>query len=489
MVFGGIIAAIFGGNARVINLFQIEKSMFENLTDRLSHTLRSITGKARLSEDNIKDALRDVRKALLEADVALPVVKAFIDQVRSRALGAQISKALNPGQQFLKIVEAELIATMGQANERLNLAQQPPAIVLMAGLQGAGKTTSVAKLAKYLKEREKKKVLVVSADVYRPAAIQQLQTLAGEVEAEFFPSTTEQKPVDIARAAIDHAKRQFFDVVIVDTAGRLHIDEELMTEIKDVHAAIKPVETLFVIDAMIGQDAVNTAKAFNDALPLTGVILTKADGDARGGAALSVRHITGKPIKFLGMGEKVEALEPFHPERVASRILGMGDVMSLIEQAERTIDKEKADKLIKKVTKGQKFDLEDLRDQLLQMQNMGGLTSMLDKLPGMGNISQLAQTANMNKQFKTMEAIINSMTPEERRNPDDLSGSRKRRITMGSGTQVQDLNRLLKQHKQMAKMMGKMKGGGMAKMMRGIGGAMSGMGGLPGGMGGLPPKR
>jgi len=463
--------------------------MFENLTDRLSHTFRSITGKARLSEDNIKDALRDVRKALLEADVALPVVKSFIDTVRSRALGAQISKALNPGQQFLKIVENELIATMGQANERLNLAQQPPAIVLMAGLQGAGKTTSVAKLSKYLKEREKKKVLVVSADVYRPAAIKQLETLAAEVGVEFFPSNLEQKPVDIARAAIDHAKRQFFDVLIVDTAGRLHIDEDLMTEIKDLHAAINPVETLFVIDAMIGQDAVNTAKAFNDALPLTGVILTKADGDARGGAALSVRHITGKPIKFLGMGEKVDALEPFHPERVASRILGMGDVMSLIEQAERSIDKEKADKLIKKVTKGQKFDLEDLRDQLQQMQSMGGLTSMLDKLPGMGNIAQVAQSANMGKQFKTMEAIIGSMTPEERRNPDDLSGSRKRRITLGSGTQIQDLNRLLKQHKQMAKMMGKMKGGGMAKMMRGIGGAMGGLGGLPGGMGGLPPKR
>ena len=466
--------------------------MFENLTDRLSHTFRSITGKARLSEDNIKDALRDVRKALLEADVALPVVKAFIDTVRSRALGAQISKALNPGQQFLKIVENELIATMGQANERLNLAQQPPAIVLMAGLQGAGKTTSVAKLAKFLKEREKKKVLVVSADVYRPAAIKQLETLAAEVGVEFFPSNLDQKPVDIARAAIDHAKRQFFDVLIVDTAGRLHIDEALMGEIRDLHAAINPVETLFVIDAMIGQDAVNTAKAFNDALPLTGVILTKADGDARGGAALSVRHITGKPIKFLGMGEKVDALEPFHPERIASRILGMGDVMSLIEQAERTIDKEKADKLIKKVTKGQKFDLEDLRDQLQQMQNMGGLTSMLDKLPGMGNIAQLAQNANMGKQFKTMDAIISSMTPEERRNPDDLSGSRKRRITLGSGTQIQDLNRLLKQHKQMAKMMGKMKGGGMAKMMRGIGGAMgnlAGAGGLPGGMGGSPPKR
>jgi signal recognition particle subunit SRP54 len=458
--------------------------MFENLTDRLSHSLRAITGKARLSEDNIKDTLREVRKALLEADVALPVVKAFIDQVRSRALGQQIAKALNPGQQFIKIVENELISVMGSANEGLKLAVQPPAVILMAGLQGAGKTTSVAKLARYLKEREKKKVLVVSADIYRPAAIQQLQTLAQEVDVEFFPSTAEQRPVDIARGAIDHAKRKFLDVVIVDTAGRLHIDNELMTEIQDVHAAIKPAETLFVIDAMIGQDAVNTAKAFNDALPLTGVILTKADGDARGGAALSVRHVTGKPIKFLGMGEKVDALEPFHPERIASRILGMGDVLSLIEQAERSIDKEKADKLVKKVTKGQKFDLEDLRDQLQQMQNMGGLTSMLDKLPGMGNVAQMAQQSNMGKQFKVMEAIINSMTPEERRNPEDLNGSRKRRITQGSGTQIQDLNRLLKQYKQMAKMMQKMKGGGMSKMMRGLGGMMPG--GMPPG-GGLPP--
>lgn len=458
--------------------------MFENLTDRLSHTLRTITGKARLTEDNIKDTLREVRKALLEADVALPVVKAFIDQVRSRALGQQIGKALNPGQQFIKIVENELISVMGSANEGLKLAVQPPAVILMAGLQGAGKTTSVAKLARYLKEREKKKVLVVSADIYRPAAIQQLQTLAQEVEVEFFPSTAEQRPVDIARGAIDHAKRQFIDVVIVDTAGRLHIDNELMEEIQNLHGAINPAETLFVIDAMIGQDAVNTAKAFNEALPLTGVILTKADGDARGGAALSVRHVTGKPIKFLGMGEKVDALEPFHPERIASRILGMGDVLSLIEQAERSIDKEKADKLVKKVTKGQKFDLEDLRDQLQQMQNMGGLTSMLDKLPGMGNVAQMAQQSNMTKQFKVMEAIINSMTPDERRNPEDLNGSRKRRITQGSGTQIQDLNRLLKQYKQMAKMMQKMKGGGMAKMMRGLGGMMPG--GMPPG-GGLPP--
>lgn len=465
--------------------------MFDNLSDRLSHSLKSITGKARLTDDNIKSTLREVRKALLEADVALPVVKTFVDRVRSKAIGSQVAKSLNPGQQFLKIVETELIDVMGAANESLNLAAQPPAVVLMAGLQGAGKTTSVAKLARFLREREKKKVLVVSADIYRPAAIQQLETLAGEVEVEFFPSTTEQKPVDIATAAIDHAKKQFIDAVIVDTAGRLHIDDTLMEEIQGLHAAINPVETLFVIDAMIGQDAVNTAKAFNEALPLTGVILTKADGDARGGAALSVRQVTGKPIKFIGVGEKVDALEPFHPDRIASRILGMGDVMSLIEQAEQKIDKAKAEKLVKKVQKGQKFDLEDLKEQFQQMKNMGGMGSMLDKLPGMGNVSQMVDENAMGKQFGQMEAIINSMTPAERRNPDLLNGSRKRRIIAGSGTQMQDLNRLLKQHKQMAKMMKKMKGGGMAKMMRGLGGMMGGGGGMPpGGMppgGGLPP--
>ena len=461
--------------------------MFDNLQDRLTESLRSITGKSRITDDNIQKTLREVRKALLEADVALPVVKDFIGQVRSTALGQQISKALNPGQQFLKIVESELVKLMGEANESLNLAAQPPAVILMAGLQGAGKTTSVAKLARFLKESQKKKVLVVSADIYRPAAIAQLETLAGEVDVGFFPSTVEQKPIDIANGAIDHAKKQFFDVVIVDTAGRLHIDETLMEEIQGLHAAINPVETLFVIDAMIGQDAVNTAKAFNDALPLTGVILTKADGDARGGAALSVRHVTGKPIKFLGVGEKVDALEPFHPERIASRILGMGDVMSLIEEAEKKVDKVKAEKLVKKVQKGQKFDLEDLRDQLQQMANMGGMSSMLEKLPGMGNMAQMAEQSNVTSQFKQMEALISSMTPEERKNPDVLNGSRKRRITAGSGTDIQDLNRLLKQHKQMAKMMKKMKGGGMAKMMRGLGGMMGGGGGgMPPG-GGLPP--
>lgn len=455
--------------------------MFENLSERLTRSLKKITGKARLNHDNIQETLREVRKALLEADVALPVVKDFINLVRKRAIGQEVSLALNPGQQFLKIVQSELTDLMGSANEGLNLAQQPPAVVLMAGLQGAGKTTSVAKLARFLKETEKKKVMVVSADVYRPAAIAQLQTLSLDIDVDFFPSSSEQKPADIAKAALAQAKKIHADVLIVDTAGRLHIDTDLMDEIQQLHKTLDPIETLFVIDAMIGQDAVNTAKAFNDALPLTGVILTKADGDARGGAALSVRHVTGKPIKFLGMGEKIEALEPFHPDRMASRILGMGDLLSLIEDVEKNIDKAKADKLVKKVQSGKKFDLEDLRDQLQQMQNMGGMTSMLEKLPGMGNMAQMAEQANMGKQFKRMEVIIDSMTPAERRNPDVLNGSRKRRITMGSGTDIQDLNRLLKQHKQMSKMMKKMKGGGMQKMMRGMGGM------LPGGGGGMPP--
>lgn len=460
--------------------------MFENLTERLSSTLRSITGQAKLTEDNIKETLREVRMALLEADVALPVVKDFVEAVKTRAVGQEVSKSLSPGQQFVKIVNSELENVMGQANESLNLATQPPAVILMAGLQGAGKTTSVAKLARYLQEQEKKKVMVVSADVYRPAAIKQLETLAGEVGALFFPSTIEQKPVDIANAAIAEAKLQFADVLIVDTAGRLHIDEDMMGEIKDLHAAITPIETLFVVDAMTGQDAANTAKAFNDALPLTGVILTKADADSRGGAALSVRHITGKPIKFMGVGEKTTALDPFHPDRIASRILGMGDVLSLIEEAEQKLDKKKAEKLVKKIKKGKKFDLEDLRDQLQQMNNMGGMAGMLDKLPGMGNMAQMAQSQIDNKMFVKMEALIASMTPAERRNPDILNGSRKRRITQGSGTEIQDLNRLIKQHKQMAKMMKKMSGkGGMAKMMRGMGGMMPP--GMGGGGGGMPP--
>lgn len=459
--------------------------MFDNLQNRLSRTMKKVTGKNRLTDANIQDALRDVRKALLEADVALPVVKAFIESVRKRALGSEVSAALNPGQQFIKIVESELVTMMGEENASLNLAAKPPAVILMAGLQGAGKTTSVAKLARFLKEREKKKVVVVSADVYRPAAIKQLETLAGEVEVGFFPSSSDQKPVDIATNAISHARKSYADVVIIDTAGRLHIDDALMDEIREIQKAVDPVETLFVIDSMIGQDAVNTARAFDEALPLTGVILTKADGDARGGAALSVRHVTGKPIKFMGVGEKSDALEPFYPDRVASRILGMGDVLSLIEEAERKIDKGKAEKLVKKVVKGQKFDLTDLKEQLQQMQNMGGMSSMLEKLPGMGNIAQMAEQSNMTGQFKVMEVIIDSMTPAERANPDILNGSRKRRITTGSGTSIQDLNRLLKQHKQMAKMMKKMKGDGMAKMMRGLGGMMGGGGGMP--PGGSPP--
>ncbi len=454
--------------------------MFQNLTDRLSQTLKNISGKGRLTEDNIKETLREVRMALLEADVALPVVKDFVANVKNRALGAEVSKSLQPGQMFIKIVQNELEQAMGDGNEGLNLAATPPAVIMMAGLQGAGKTTSVGKLSKYLTEREKKKVLVVSADVYRPAAIKQLQTLSEEVGVECYPSTIMQKPVDIVNAAIEHAKRQFFDVLLVDTAGRLAVDEKMMQEIKDLHQAVNPVETLFVVDAMTGQDAANTAKAFNEALPLTGVILTKADGDARGGAALSVKHITGKPIKFLGMGEKVDALEPFHPQRIASRILGMGDVLSLIEEVERKVDKKSAERVAKKIQKGQGFDLQDFKEQLEQMRNMGGMMSLMDKLPGMGNMSSKIKDQANDKQFVQMEAIINSMTPGERTRPDVIKGSRKRRIASGSGTQIQDVNRLLKQFTQMQKMMKKMGGGNMKKMMRGMGGMMGG--GMPGGM-------
>ncbi len=459
--------------------------MFESLSDRLSQSLRGISGKARLSEENIQDTLREVRMALLEADVALPVVKDFVEAIKQRALGQEVMKSLSPGQAFLRIVQNELETVMGAANEGLDLAVKPPAVILMAGLQGAGKTTTVAKLAKLLKERDKKKVTVVSADVYRPAAIKQLETLAAEVGVDFFASDIGQKPVAIVLAAIEHAKIQFSDVLIVDTAGRLAIDQDMMAEIAELHRVTQPAETLFVVDAMSGQDAATTAKAFGEALPLTGVILTKVDADTRGGAALSVRAITGKPIKFLGVGERTAALDPFHPDRLASRILGMGDVLSLIEEAEQKVDKEKAAKLARKVKKGGKFDLEDFRDQLQQMNNMGGITSMLDKLPGMGNIAQLAQQKLDVKMFARMEALINSMTPKERRNPELIQGSRKRRITQGSGTQVQDLNRLLKQHKQMQKMMKKMKGGGMEKMMRGLGGMMGGQGGQ-GGPGGMP---
>jgi signal recognition particle subunit SRP54 len=446
--------------------------------------LRKISGQAKLTDDNIKDTLREVRMALLEADVALPVVKAFIEGVRKRAIGQEVQRSLTPGQVFIKVVQQELERVMGDGNESLNLATRPPAVIMMAGLQGAGKTTTVAKLSRFLKEREKKSVMVVSADVYRPAAIRQLETLASEVGVEFFPSTADQDPLDIASGAIDAARRKHVDVVILDTAGRLHIDEDMMGEIGRLHKAINPVETLFVVDAMTGQDAANTAKAFNDALPLTGVVLTKTDGDARGGAALSVRHITGKPIKFLGIGEKTDALEPFHPDRVASRILGMGDVLSLIEEAERKLDHKKAQKLTKKIKKGKGFDLEDFRDQLQQMKQMGGIGGMLDKLPGgMGQMAQAAQQQVSDKSVGQMEAIICSMTPKERRYPDTINNSRKRRIASGSGTQIQDINRLLKQHKQMAKMMKKFgKKGGMSNMMRGLGGMMP-----PGGGGGRPP--
>ena len=443
--------------------------MFENLSDKLTQTLRGIQGRAKLSEENVSDALRDVRMALLEADVALPVVKTFIEQVKTKALGTVISNALNPGEQFVKIVHDELVHTMGDANDALNLAAAPPVIILMAGLQGAGKTTTVAKLARYLAEREKKKVAVVSADVYRPAAIAQLQPLAAEVKAHFIESTADEAPLAIAERAVTEAKKQFADVLIVDTAGRLAVDEAMMGEIRSLQDALQPVETLFVVDAMTGQDAANTAQAFNQALTLTGVILAKADGDARGGAALSVRAITGKPIKFLGMGEKSDALEPFYPDRLASRILGMGDVLSLIEEAERKVDKVKAQKLANKITRGRKFDLEDFRDQIDQMANMGGISSMLDKLPGAGQLPPGAQAQLDDGLFKRMGVIIDSMTAHERRFPDVINGSRKQRIAKGSGTEVPDVNRLLKQHKQMQKMMKKVsKKGGMQKMMRGL---------------------
>jgi signal recognition particle subunit SRP54 len=464
--------------------------MFQNLSDRLGQTLKNISGKGRITEDNIKETLREVRMALLEADVALPVIKDFVERIKERSVGIEVSKSLNPGQMLIKIVQGELETIMGSENEGLNLAATPPAVILMAGLQGAGKTTSVGKLAKYLKEREKKKVMVVSADVYRPAAIKQLQTLAEEVEVEFFPSSALQKPVDIVEGAIAQAKLKFIDVLIVDTAGRLAVDTEMMNEIQQLHKTVKPVETLFVVDAMTGQDAANTAKAFNEALPLTGVILTKADGDARGGAALSVKHITGKPIKFLGMGEKLDALEPFHPQRIASRILGMGDVLSLIEDVERKVDKDKAQQLAKKMKTGKGFDLQDFKEQLEQMRNMGGMMSMMDKMPGMGNMTAKIKDSANDKQFTQMEAIINSMTPSERQRPDVIKGSRKRRIAMGSGTQIQDVNKMLKQFMQMQKMMKKMSGGGMKKMMRGMGGMMppGGAGGAGGMGGGFGPR-
>ncbi|MDR9435836.1 MAG: signal recognition particle protein [Thiohalophilus sp.] len=453
--------------------------MFDGLSERLGQTVRNLRGVGRLTEDNIKETLREVRMALLEADVALPVVKEFVDHVREKALGEEVLKSLTPGQALIKIVNDELVALMGEANDGLDLSVTPPAVILLAGLQGSGKTTSAGKLARWLQENRKKSVMLVSTDIYRPAAIDQLETVAGQVEASFCPSTSDEDPVEIARRALEQAKLQHKDVLIVDTAGRLHIDETMMDEVRRLHETVDPVETLFVVDSMTGQDAANTARVFHDALPLTGVILTKTDGDARGGAALSIRQITGKPIKFLGTGEKTTALEPFHPDRVASRILGMGDVVSLVEEAQGKIDVDEAEKMAAKLKKGKGFDLEDFLAQFQQMKKMGGVASLMDKLPGMPNVPQGAlDAAAGEQQVKRMEAIIRSMTPAERRKPDLIKGSRKRRIAGGSGTQIQDVNRLLKQFTQMQKMMKKMKGGGMAKMMRGL----KGGGNLPPGL-------
>ncbi len=448
--------------------------MFENLTQRLSKALDGLRGRGRLTEDNIKDTLREVRTALLEADVALPVVRDFVERVRERAVGRDVLESLTPGQELVRVVREELEHLMG-AGEELALNVPPPAVILLAGLQGAGKTTTVAKLGRWLNERQKKSVMVVSCDVHRPAAIEQLATLAGELGLPCHGSDAGQDPVAIAEAAVAEARRRFVDVLLVDTAGRLHVDAQMMDEVRRIHAAIDPVETLFVVDSMTGQDAANTSRAFGEALALTGVVLTKADGDARGGAALSIRHITGKPIKFLGVGEKTDALEPFHPDRMASRILGMGDVLSLIEDAELKVDRDKAEKLAHKLKKGKQFDLEDFADQLRQMRSMGGVTSMLDKLPGAGALPDNVRSQVDDRQFVRMEAIISSMTPHERRFPAVIKGSRKRRIANGSGTQVQDVNRLLKQFTQMQKVMKRMrKKGGLARMMQGMGGGMKG---------------
>jgi signal recognition particle subunit SRP54 len=427
--------------------------MFDQLTERLSSAVGALRGKGRISEDNIKDALRQVRMAMLEADVALPVVKDFIEQVREKAVGEEVLRSLTPGQALIKIVHAELVTLMGGGDSELNLRSQPPVVILLAGLQGAGKTTSAAKLARFLIERDKKKVLLASADVYRPAAILQLQRLAEQVGAGFMPSDASEDPTVIAVRALEEGRRSLADVVILDTAGRLHVDEKMMGEIKLLHQAVSPTETLFVVDSMAGQDAVNAARAFSDALPLTGVVLTKTDGDARGGAALSVRQVTGAPIKFLGVGEKTEALERFHAERVASRILGMGDVLTLVEEVERKVDRDQAEKLARKVQKGKGLDLTDLREQLQQMINMGGLAALMDKLPMGGKLPQGVSEQAGDKQLHRQIAIINSMTPHERKLPAVINGSRKRRIAVGSGVQIQDVNRLLKQYKQMQKMM------------------------------------
>ena len=440
--------------------------MFDTLSQRLTQTMQKLRGKGRLTEDGIKETLREVRIALLEADVALPVIQSFIGQVKERALGQEVISSLQPGQALVKIVHDELVRVMGEENEALDLRASPPVVVLLAGLQGSGKTTTTAKLARHLKEQFKKKVMVVSCDVYRPAAIEQLKTLAGQVDVLFHPSSASDQPVAIAEQALDAARKQFADVLLVDTAGRLHIDADMMDEIRQLHAAVNPHETLFVVDSMTGQDAANTARAFNEALALTGVILTKTDGDARGGAALSVRQITGKPIKFVGSGEKIDELQPFHPERVASRILGMGDVLSLVEDVQRHVDQEKAEKLARKIKKGKGFDLEDFRSQLEQMQNMGGLGNLVDKMPGMGQVPDHVKNRVNDRQTVSMIAIINSMTRQERRFPDVIRGSRKKRIASGSGTKIQDINRMLKQFSQMQRMMKKFGKGGMKGMMR-----------------------
>ena len=455
--------------------------MFENLTGRLSDAARQLTGKGRLTEANIKDTLRQVRLALLEADVALPVVRTFIERVKDRALGEEVGKSLTPGQAFVKIIHAELVQILGSESVPLDFKAQPPVVIMLAGLQGAGKTTTAAKLAKRLIDRDKKKVMLVSVDVHRPAAILQLQTLAGEVGALHCESSEKEKPVSIVDRALDEARRSHADVLIVDTAGRLHVDAGMMSEVQAVHARAAPHETLFVVDSMAGQDAVNAATAFDQTLPLTGIVLTKADGDAKGGVALSVREVTGKPIRFMGVGEKTDALEAFHPDRMASRILGMGDVLSLVEEIEHKVNKDKTEQLARKLKKGKGFDLSDLKDQLEQMMNMGGLASMLEKLPLPGNVNPAALQDSANEQkIRRQIAIINSMTPGERRFPKTINGSRKKRIATGAGQQIQDVNRLLKQHLQMEKMMKKMSKGGMKKMLRGMPG-----GGMP--PGGMPP--
>jgi signal recognition particle subunit SRP54 len=449
--------------------------MFDSLTNRFSRVIKTLRGEARLTETNIQEALREVRMALLEADVALPVVRDFVARVREQALGQEVTGSLTPGQAAVGVVYRELVHLMGEKNDALNLAVQPPAVVLLAGLQGSGKTTTAAKLARWLRTEQRKKVLLASCDVYRPAAIEQLATLARQVEADFFPSAVGEKPVDIAARALDYARKHYHDVLIVDSAGRLGIDQEMMREIGELNAALKPVEALFVVDAMQGQDAVNTAKAFADALPLTGVILTKLDGDARGGAALSVRSITGKPIKFAGTGEKVTGLEAFYPERMASRILGMGDVLTLIEDVQKTVDRDEAEKLARKVKSGKGFDLDDFKQQIAQMKKMGGLAALADKLPG--NLAQLAQGAPQmeDKTIRRIEGIIDSMTPQERTRPEIIKASRKRRIAAGAGVTVQEVNRLLNQFEQAQKMMKMMAKGGIAGLMRSMKGMFPGM--------------